>query len=485
MFYRAGNNFLYSRPKARRKRIDKETGGPAMLEQQQILKQTISLSQRQSLEVLAMNNLDLQEFIGQEQLENPLLEVEFPSPGEDSLVDLAQWLQPGLPRVENGVYRDEDQKGVREPASGRERTYREDLKEQLYSLNIGAGRRELAERVVELIDSRGFLPYTDLELCQLLRCSPGACQAALGVIRSLEPFGVGSRDLGEFLTRQLADKGLLSPALTEICSSFLPVLAEGNYREISAALGLELPVVRQCARLIAALRPSPLEGAADGSSAEYILPDIVVRQGEKGLTASVVDRWDGRVGISGYYQSYLQAAQSPEVRDYLREKIRRARWVMAAMEQRQKTMNALAQAILKFQREFFLGGELAAVTLRQAAQEMGVHESTVSRGVSGKYLQCSRGTFPVRYFFSAGVRAQGPGEASVGRESVKERILQLIREEDPEHPLSDEAIRKRLEADGLTISRRTVTKYRTESGIRSATDRTGVRRRTLPGPDGP
>ena len=226
-----------------------------MLEQQQILKQTISLSQRQSLEVLAMNNLDLQEFIGQEQLENPLLEVEFPSPGEDSLVDLAQWLQPGLPRVENGVYRDEDQKGVREPASGRERTYREDLKEQLYSLNIGAGRRELAERVVELIDSRGFLPYTDLELCQLLRCSPGACQAALGVIRSLEPFGVGSRDLGEFLTRQLADKGLLSPALTEICSSFLPVLAEGNYREISAALGLELPVVRQCARLIAALRP--------------------------------------------------------------------------------------------------------------------------------------------------------------------------------------------------------------------------------------
>ena len=135
-----------------------------MLEQQQILKQTISLSQRQSLEVLAMNNLDLQEFIGQEQLENPLLEVEFPSPGEDSLVDLAQWLQPGLPRVENGVYRDEDQKGVREPASGRERTYREDLKEQLYSLNIGAGRRELAERVVELIDSRGFLPYTDLEL---------------------------------------------------------------------------------------------------------------------------------------------------------------------------------------------------------------------------------------------------------------------------------------------------------------------------------
>lgn len=438
-----------------------------MLEQQQVQKQTISLSQRQSLEVLAMNAVDLRDFINREQLENPLLEVELPSPGED-LVDIAQWLQDTLPRVENGVYRDEDQKGAREPASGQGRTYREDLKEQLYSLNIEAGRRELAERMVELIDARGFLPYTDLELCQLLRCSPGTCQAALGVIRSLEPFGVGSRDLGEFLTRQLADQGLLSPALTEICSSFLPDLAEGNYREISAALGLELPVVRQCARLIATLRPSPLTGADDGGSAAYIVPDIVIRQGEKGLTATVVDRWSGRVGISGYYQSYLQAAGSPEVRDYLREKIQRARWVMAAMEQRQKTMNALAQAILKLQRDFFLGGELAAVTLRQAAREMGVHESTVSRGASGKYLQCSRGTFPVRSFFSAGI---AQGEGSVGRESVKERILQLIREEDPGRPLSDEAIRKRLEEDGLKLSRRTVTKYRTECGIRSAADR--------------
>ena len=233
-----------------------------MLEQQQTQKQTISLSQRQSLEVLAMGAVELREFITREQLENPLLEVEFPSGGEDSLVNIAQWFQSTMPRVENGVYRDETAWDRREPSSGGERTYREDLKEQLYSLNIGAGRLELAERMVELIDSRGFLPYTDLELCQLLRCSPGACQTALRTIRALEPFGVGSRDLGEYLTRQLAEQGLLSPALTEICSSFLPLLAEGNYREISAALGLELPVVRQCARLIAVLRPSPWKGAA-------------------------------------------------------------------------------------------------------------------------------------------------------------------------------------------------------------------------------
>lgn len=442
-----------------------------MLEQQQIQKQSLNLNQRQSLEVLSMSTIELSEFIDHEQLENPLLEADLSFRGGDELVDIAQWFQSTMPRVENGVYRDEAPKKDREPSSGGERTYREDLKEQLYSLDIDAGQQKLAERIVDFIDSRGFLPYTDLELCQLLRCSPSACQAALRIIRALEPFGVGSRDLGEYLTRQLAKQGLLSPALTEICSSFLPMLAEGNYREISAALGLELPVVRQCAHLIAALQPSPLKGTADGNPTEYIVPDITIGQSENGLIAAVNNHWDGRVQISVYYRSYLENAGSPEVREYLRKKIQRARWVMAAVEQRHKTITQIAQNLLRFQQKFFLGGELATVSLRQMAQEMGVHESTVSRAVNGKYLRCSRGIFPVKYFFSTGVAAQGTEQDSVGRESVKERIRQLIQEENPQKPLSDEAIRTRLEQDGLRISRRTVTKYRMECGIRAAADR--------------
>ena len=448
-----------------------------VLEQKLTQKQTVSLSQRQSLAVLAMNTMELKEFVDREQLENPLLEVEgslADGPG-DQVLDIAQWFQDTMPPVENGVYQDdeEERRGGVELTSAQGRTYREDLKEQLYSLGIGAGRQELAERMVDLVDSRGFLPYTDLELCQMLRCSPGACQTALSTIRSLEPFGVGSRDLGEFLTRQLAQKGLLSPALTEICSSFLPLLAEGNYREISLALGLELPVVRQCARLIATLRPSPLEGSQEGGPAEYIVPDITVRQGDKGLVAAVNDRWCGQVQISGYYKSYLQSAGTPEVRDYLREKIQRARWVMAAMEQRQRTITQIAQELVRRQEDFFLGGDLQAVTLRQVAQSIGVHESTVSRAVNGKYLRCGRGTFPVKFFFSAGVRAQDAhgDPSSVGRESVKHRLLQLIQEEDKKRPLSDEALCGLLRKDGLEISRRTVAKYRAECGIRSAVDR--------------
>ena len=439
---------------------------PIMLEQKPALRQTVSLSQRQSLTVLAMGSMELKEFIDREQLENPLLEVEGGPGAGDRLEDIAQWFRDTMPVVEEGVYRDEE--GRPEPAAPSGRTYREDLKEQLYSLEAGNGRRERAERMVDLIDPRGFLPYTDLELCRMLGCSPGACQAALAILRALEPPGVGSRDLGEYLTRQLAAKGLLSPALSEICSSFLPLVAEGRYREISAALGLELPVVRQCVRLIAALRPSPLEGSREADSpAEYLVPDIVVRRGERGLVAAVNRRWAGQVRISVYYKAYLESAGSPEVRDYLRGKIRRARWVIAAVEQRRKTLEALAGELVRLQEEFFLGGSLRRVTLRQAAEAMGVHESTVSRAVSGKYLRCARGTYPLKYFFTAGVSSAGKG-ASMGRESVKERILQLIREEDKAHPLSDAAICERLREEGLEISRRTVAKYRAECGVPSA-----------------
>ena len=448
-----------------------------MLEQrmQQTQRQIVTPSQLQGLELLAMNGAELADFVNQEQLENPLLEVEPEAgPGEgDSLVDIAQWLQDTSPQVENGVYLD-DGGPARELSAGPGRTYREDLKEQLYSLGIGAGRLELAERMVELINSRGFLPYTDLELCQLLRCSPGACQTALRTIRSLEPFGVGSRDLGEFLTRQLAEKGLLSPALSEICSSFLPQLAAGSLREIASALGLELRLVRQCAQLIATLRPSPLSGGQEDGPTEYVIPDIVVRRGEKGLEATVRDRWSGRVQISSYYQTYLRGADAPEVRTYLEEKLRRARWLMATIEKRQHTITALAEALLQLQGEFFLGGELASMTLRQAAERMGVHESTVSRAVSGKYLRCARGTFPIRFFFSTGVRqAEKAGEepASLSRNSVKERIRRLIREEDAAKPLSDEDIRQLLYQAGITLSRRVVTKYRQECGIPSSLDR--------------
>ena len=203
---------------------------------------------------------------------------------------------------------------------------------------------------------------------------------------------------------------------------------------------------------------------------------LVRRDRRYGTLSQVLvrDRWSGRVQISSYYQTYLRGADAPEVRTYLEEKLRRARWLMATIEKRQHTITALAEALLQLQGEFFLGGELASMTLRQAAGRMGVHESTVSRAVSGKYLRCARGTFPIRFFFSTGVRqAEKAGEepASLSRNSVKERIRRLIREEDAAKPLSDEDIRQLLYQAGITLSRRVVTKYRQECGIPSSLDR--------------
>lgn len=202
------------------------------------------------------------------------------------------------------------------------------------------------------------------------------------------------------------------------------------------------------------------------------VPEITVCQGEKGPEAVVKDRWSGRLRVNEDWPSRPEAADTSEEKAALEEKLRRARWLVAAVDQRRRTMTALAEALLLFQQEFFTGGELKGITLQQAADRMGVHSSTVSRALSGKRLQCVRGTYPLRSFFSAGVPLRQQGEnITLSRNSVKERMLRLIREEDPRRPLSDDDLRKLLYREGLELSRRTVTKYRQECGVPSSSHR--------------
>lgn len=213
-----------------------------------------------------------------------------------------------------------------------------------------------------------------------------------------------------------------------------------------------------------------LEDSGPGEAA----PEITVRQGEKGPEAAATDRWSGRLGISEDWQTRLAEAETPEQKAALEEKLRRARWLAAAVDQRRRTITALAETLLLLQGEFFTGGELKGITLQQAADRMGVHSSTVSRALNGKRLQCARGTYPLRFFFSAGVPLRQKGEditITLSRNSVKDRILRLIREEDPRRPLSDDDLRKLLYREGLELSRRTVTKYRQECGVPSSSRR--------------
>ena len=434
----------------------------------QTVKHTVTPRQRQALAVLAMSCAELETFVENEQLENPLLEIDssfqqFPA---ESVVDIARWLDRAPPRVENGVYSDE---GFRENEAlfTSHATLRDDWKEQLYSKRLPAGVRDLAERMTGLIDSRGFLPYEAGELAPLLAAPPEKVQAALDAVRELEPFGTGCRGVGEFLLLQLERDGKADDALRRICTDWFERLAEGGYREIAEALGLKPADIRRYAKLIGTLRPYPVLDAGEDSPVEYIVPDIFVAEHDGKLGVYIDDGRARGLSISGYYRDYL--AQADEAaRDYLRQKIQRARFLMEAVEQRRKTLTRIAEQLVEIQRDFFLGGELAPATYREIAERTGLHETTVGRALRGKYLQCRRGTYPVKYFFVAGVTDSG---GSISRERVKELLRGLVAAEDPRHPLSDAKLCAALAAQGIEISRRTVAKYRAECGIKGTADR--------------
>lgn len=214
---------------------------------------------------------------------------------------------------------------------------------------------------------------------------------------------------------------------------------------------------------------NPLLRIDPGVDEQDTAPEIIVRRGEQGPEAIAADQWAGRILLCEDWQSRLEEAGTPEDRAALQEKLRRARWLITAVDHRQRTMTALAETLFQLQQNFFLGGELAGITLQQAADRMGLHCSTVSRALNGKRLLCARGIYPLRFFFSAGVPLRQQGEdITLSRSSVKERILRLIREEDPRHPLSDDDLRRLLYREGLELSRRTVTKYRQECGAPSS-----------------
>lgn len=433
-----------------------------------VLKHTVTLQQKQSLTVLAMNCAQLNVFVENEQLENPLLELDssfqqFPA---ESVVDIARWLDRSPPSVENGVYSDE---GMRENEFlfMTQPTLLDDWKDQLYSFQLPAARRKLAERLLPLLDTRGFLPYSAEELAGLLRATEEETAAALNAVRELEPFGTGCRNIGEFLLLQLDRDGESDESLRRICTEFFPQLTEGGYREIAGALGLTVAEIRRYAKKIGTLQPYPILAQEDDSPVEYIVPDIFILERDGELRVHIDDGQAHNLSISRSYRTYLDRADS-ETREYLRQKIQRARFLIGAVEQRRKTLEKLAEQIMEIQRAFFLGGELVPATYRELAERVELHESTVCRALRGKYVQCRRGTYPARYFFTKGINSEGDG---ISRERVKDLLCTLVAAEDPAHPLSDAKLCAALAARDVVLSRRTVAKYRAECGIKGTADR--------------
>lgn len=438
------------------------------------LKQTLKLTPQmlQSMEVLQLSSLELADYIQELVQTNPAAELTEPAAQTDESEELWRRMQSLADADhQNRQYLSPDREEL-DPLlrvgtdGGLDETLTLHLTRQLERSHAPTLVLRGAQFLAACLDEDGYLRDDLEDLTQASRLPQSALEQGLALLQSLDPAGVGARDLSQCLALQLQRQGETGLAL-DIVLHHLERLGRKQYHAIAQALGVSQKQVLQAQSIIQQLDPRPGAAFVSRELPSYLIPDLVVVQTQEGLTVHCPDSALPGLHLSGYYCKLQKQSADPEVKQYLTEKIKQAQWAIQAVEQRRSTLLSCAQVIVRRQEGFFRpGGHLSPLRLADVAQELSIHESTVSRAIREKYLQCSRGVYPLNFFFS---REGGSEGTSVHQ--IKDRLHQLIDQEDKQHPLSDQKLCERLEAEGFLLSRRTVAKYRDELGIPSASGR--------------
>lgn len=434
------------------------------------LRQELKLTPQllQSMEILQMTSQELLEYLGQAVEENPLLEQE-DRRSLDAYEDLRQkanWIDGG---VQGTTFAHTDSSIPERGAIDREtESLSAFLIDQLERRRPPKPLLALAKYIAELVDEDGYLTQEDLDGLSDLNIPSDLIDKALDLVQQLDPPGVGARSLSECLLLQLARQENISPEVMDIVSRFLPELSRKHYGPICKELGLSLGAVQASEKIIAALEPHPGRAFQPSEPTVYVRPDVFIVEIDGELQVVLNEYYLPRVFISDYYARLLKETDEKETRTYLRQKMQHAKWLLDSLDRRGSTLRRCANAVLATQHAFFSGktDSLVPMSLSSLAAELQLHPSTISRAIHGKYLQCRQGTYPLRYFFSRSIGPQG-----LSRQAVKQKLLLLVKHEDPAHPLSDQKLCDLLANGGSPIARRTVAKYRMELGIRSSTAR--------------
>ena len=480
---------------------------------------------QQAIKLLQLSRLELQQSLSQQLLENPLLEETQAELEESEIAASGERegeAQPisGTEPSDEGAGTPEEQGAPEEfTASGWEEYFGSDrrvgdserysssqdefpsyeqtvakaqsLEEHLlWQLSLSGlteRGKALARLLIGNLDDDGYLRMTMSEVMAGTDFTEVEAESALRDIQTFDPTGVGARDLSECLILQLghlgrnpmgslgARPGALKGSVVEsVILHHLKDLEKKQYAKIAKALNVTVEEIFQATKIIEGLEPKP--GRPFVNTQNYVIvPDVFVVKDEGQWLVLLNDDGLPRMRISPYYKQLMGAGQgdSPETKAYMDEKMRAAQWVIRSIEQRNKTIVKVVSSIVKFQEQFFEQGVqyLKPLVLKQVAEDIGMHESTISRVTANKYMYCPQGMLELKFFFNAGLqRADQPSDmhSSV---SVREMIKKMVAEEDSKRPLKDEEIAARLRTQQVLIARRTVAKYRAEENIPSASQR--------------
>ena len=461
---------------------DIKLGFDLTIEQSQKLVMTPELIQ--AIQILQFNTQELDAFVQEQLLVNPVLEQDQSEPANPEAEtsekerEKLDWKE----FIRNGSYDDISYRGYRDKDEERpdsferyvtnEVTLPEHLMFQYQFATVDKGCRRVGKYIIESLDENGYMTSTVEEISRATGVREEKVGEALDIIHGFDPAGVGARDLSECLQLQLAARKELTPQMEEIITHHLEDIANNRLSAVARDTGMTVLQVQEAADVIRTLEPKPGRQFASQMETKYVIPDVIVEKIDNEYVVIINESSTPHLTISSYYRSLLgKAEKDQQLADYLSERVSSANWLIKSIEQRKQTIYNVVSAVVKYQKDFFdLGSKhLRTLTLKDIAEELGIHESTVSRSISGKYLQCPRGVYEIKYFFSAGV-SDDVGEG-VSSNSIKEFIKEIVEGEDRHKPYSDQAMVSILKDKGFNISRRTVAKYRDELGILSSSKR--------------
>ncbi|NMA47815.1 MAG: RNA polymerase factor sigma-54 [Lentisphaerae bacterium] len=459
---------------------------PQQLQALQILQETtLELQQRITTELSVNPLLEVMD-IGLEQLAgNPLEDSGLGSQNEEHAAQLAEYDESMVEAVreigDEGLFRDalagmaydEDAEERRRHffnSLSSEATLQERLLRQLGDVvQYDPYWLRVCTEVLGNLDDAGYLQASDEDIARGADVSLADAQRAVAVVQSLEPAGIGARDLRECLLLQLERNREQGSIAWDIVDQHLDDLARNRLPQLAKSLDVELSEVQEAVERIRSLDPRPGHALA-ATPVNYIVPEAIIERGQDGQWQVRMNRWTTpRLGLAQRYVDMLQEPSvSAEVKQFIRERMASAKTLMNALGERQSTIERIAWVLVEKQEDFLRegAGKLRPLTMRQVAEELELHETTISRAVANKYVQTPHGLFSFRHFFTTGYESSD-GEA-LSSHAIKEKIAALIAQETKSKPLSDQKIADLLAKDGLTVARRTVAKYREEEGIPAA-----------------
>lgn len=429
-----------------------------------------------------MSTYDLREYIEKEFSENPVLEAQYEDTKEVSkeqdrleYKELVKYLESD--NYGSQSYGEYDEEGI-SPFTfiSKPESLTDYLEGQILELPIDEYMRSVCSYMVECLDQKGYLDIKKEELMNELDCSEETFNRALIVIQNLEPAGIGARDLKECLEIQLERKGENDPIVKEIIDNHLDDLADNRYQVIAKDLDITPKKAQDYGDLIKTLEPKPSRGFYTGDEVGFIIPDAEIRKIDGEFLILMKDGVLPMLSVNPLYKDILKdSTNDKEATEYVKEKIDKAMFLIKSIEQRKSTLHKVLQKILEKQKDYFEKGEkyLKPMTLKEIAEKLEMHESTISRAIRDKYILTSMGTIKIKDLFvnSISNKEKSDGEEDVTVINIKKALEEVIKEEDKRKPLSDQAISEILKEKGMAISRRTVAKYREELGIKSSSKR--------------